>query len=358
MKVGLLAVAALLGVVAPPVIAAERFEITAALIEAAEREGQLVLQYSNPLTSMQGYAMEFNKAYPKIRINLERKAGSAGAYALLQETQAGISRVDLFQGSDLSANQELVDKNAFAALEPANIGEFPKIALPMAPYIYYADVNRYVISYNPKLVTDAEAEELRPWTGVLAPKFKGRISLVEPTFGVTLAPLTYVMKTPGLGEDFLRQLKAQAPQIYLNTAQAREAVVSGQRAISWGAQWEAVILSDIQKGIPVRFIYPEPEVAWAATGWGVLKNAPHPSAARLFMAWLLSPDGARAMMAPHSNSVPTLRGIEDTRAPMTAVSREPWFKRSSSEWVVPPEDMIKEGPKFQEIWMKIMKGRS
>lgn len=342
---------------AGPALAQEKIAVTPELVAAAEKEGEITLLYSSPLVSMQGMTDDFRKTYPRIRINLERKAGSAGAQALLEEMAAGVNRIDLFQGSDMAASQELVDKRAFAAVEPAGLEGYGPASRVMAPYLYYPELNSTVISYNPKLVTDAEAEKLRSWTGVLDPVFKGRISVVEPVFGVTLAPLLYIMNTPGLGADYLRKLKAQQPHVYLNTAQAREAVVSGQKPISIGAQWEAVILSDITKGTPVRFVYPDPGVEWGGTSWGVVAKAKHPSAARLFLAWKFSREGSLSEQAAHSNNRPGLTNLDDVREGMKLVRDQPWFRKPQQVWNADPKDWIAKGPEYQELWASIMKGR-
>lgn len=342
---------------AAPALAQEKLAVTPELVAAAEKEGEITLLYSSPLNSMQGMTDDFRKTYPKIKINLERKAGSAGAQALLEEIAAGVARVDLFQGSDVAANQELIDRNAFAAVEPVGIVDYGPTATIMAPYLYYPEVNSTVISYNPRFVTEAEAEKLRSWNGVLDPAFKGKISVVEPVFGVTLAPLLYIMNTPGMGADYLRKLKAQQPHVYLNTAQARDAVVSGQKPISVGAQWEAVILSDIGKGTPVRFVYPEPGVEWGGTAWGVVAKAKHPSAARLFLAWKFSKEGSLSEQSSHSNNRPALKNLDDVRAEMKAVSGQPWFKKPATVWNPDPKTWISKGPEYQELWASIMKGR-
>lgn len=336
-------------------VAQEKLAITPSLVAAAEKEGEFTLQYSSPLVSMQGMTDDFRKDYPKIKVALERKAGSSGAEALLQESKSGVNRVDVFQGSDVAANQELVDQKVFAALVPASIGDYLPSASNMAPYLYSPEINSHVIMYNAKSVTAAEAQKLRSWTGILDPVFKGRISVVEPVFGVTLAPLLYLMNAPGLGADFLKKLKSQDPYVYLNTAQAREAVISGQKPISWGAQWEAVVLSDIQKGAPVRFVYPEPRVEWGGTGYGVLAKAPHPNAARLFMAWKFSKAGAVSEQAPHTSNRPALKQLDDIRAGMKAVKKESWYSLPSRVWSPDPKDWVKNGPSYQETWASIMK---
>ena len=336
--------------------AQEKLEITPALVAAAEKEGEFTLLYSSPLRSMQGMTDDFRKAYPNIKVNLERKAGSAGAYAMMQEISAGVHRVDVFQGSDPAANQDLVDQRIFAPIVPPGIGDYLPSASVMAPYLYYPEVNSTVVMYNPKLVTEAEAQKLRSWTGILDPAFKGRVSVVEPTFGVTLAPLLYVMNTPGLGEDFLKKLKAQDPLVYLNTAQARDAVISGQKPISWGAQWDAIVVSEIQKGTPIRFVYPETRVEWGGTGYGVLAKAPHPNAARLFVAWKFGKAGAAAEQAAHTSNRPALKAHEEARPAMKAIQKEVWYAFPAQVWNPDIKDWVKNGPNHQKTWTTIMKG--
>jgi ABC-type Fe3+ transport system substrate-binding protein len=333
----------------------EALKITPDLVAAAEKEGELTLQYSSPLVTMQGVVADFNKAYPNVTVHLERKAGSAGAYGLLQELEAGVHRIDLFQGSDWGANRALIDADAFVAFELENQADLRDAALVMAPHLFFPSLNTYVISYNPELVSEEEAEKLKSWKGILDPAFKGRFSLVEPVFGVTLAPLTYIMSRDDLGEDFLRAVRDQEPLIYLSTAPARDAMVSGQAPISWGAQWEAVALTTLNSGAPVRFVYPEPTVEWGGTGWGVLAEAPNPNAARLFLAWKMSVAGAAAEQSESSNTRSTLKSVEDTRAVMEKVKSSDWFKGLKESWNPTPDTMINEGTKYQEIWQNIFR---
>jgi len=335
--------------------AAEQIAITPELIAAAEKEGTLTLQYTSPLVTMQGLVADFGKAFPKVTVNLERKPGTAGAEAILEETAAGVTRVDLYQGSDVGMNAELRDKGVFAAVEPANIADYHPTARIMAPYLYYQVLERTVVAYNSKFVTDEEARKLRSWTGILEPEFKGRIAISEPSVGVALGPLLYVMNAPGMGEAFLRKLRDQQPRIYLTTAQMRDAVVSGQRPISWGADWEAVILLEVDAGAPIRFVYPDPTPEFTVSGWGVLKQAPHPHAARLFLAWKMSREGALDEQAPYSMERSMMANLPETRAAFQAVQKQPWYAPPGKTWAPDLQDWISNGGKYQETWEKIMK---
>lgn len=355
-KIGLVLLAAVF--CSGPSLAQEKLRITPELVAAAEAEGQFTLQYTSPLNSMQALISEFSRKYPKVRVNLERKAGTRGAQIMQQEFDAGVNRIDIFQGSDIDSNAELVEHKLFAAIDPETPNPLPQTALTLAPYLYFPDLTRPVFMYNPTQVTQAEADKLRDWKGILDPVFKNRVSLVEPIFGTTLSPLLYIMNTPGMGEDFLRKLKQQNPVIFLNTAQAREAMISGQTPISWGAQFESIALSEIHRGAPVRFVYPTPTVEYGGNAWGVLAKAPHPKAARLFFAWLMSRDGGLAIESPGYNGRSVLVGPEDTRAMVKELAGKPWYHAPEKAWSPDMKDWIANGAKYRETWNSILKRRN
>src|SRR3546814_676215 len=143
------ALAATLAVVSP-LAAQEKLAITPELVAAAEEEGELTLQYSAPLNAMQALVQSFNEAYPNVTVNLERKAGSSGVQALLQESAAGVHRIDVFQGTDTNANAELIAQGLLAPVVPETADQFPESARVQAPHIYYPDVIRTVVMYNPE----------------------------------------------------------------------------------------------------------------------------------------------------------------------------------------------------------------
>jgi ABC-type Fe3+ transport system substrate-binding protein len=331
----------------------EAVGITPALVAAAEKDGEVDLQYNYQLDQMQAIVAAFNKDYPSVKVVAERRPGAPGAFALEQELGSGINRIDVFQGTDLAANQDLVKKNAFAALRPADINDFPKRALPMAPYLYYPEEVIAVVAYNPQFVTPAEAKMLHQWRGILDPRFKNRISLVTPALGVTQGVLNYVMNTPSLGVDFLTKLKAQNPNIYPNAVPARDAAVSGQKPIIWGAVWDALAIQDVASGSPLRFAFTDPSVLMIGAGWGVLAKAPHPNAARLFWAWILSKDGAKAIEGPDSNMHSILSGVKDQRPAQQVVLKTAWYQPPTVLWSPDVQNWIDNGPKYRAEWESI-----
>jgi ABC-type Fe3+ transport system substrate-binding protein len=98
------------------------------------------------------------------------------------------------------------------------------------------------------------------------------------------------------GEPFLAKLAAQEMTVGRNLRQLGEAVARGKSAISIGVSYYTYS-PFIKAGLPVKSISNIKEGYYAGTGSGnlaVLKNAPHPNAAKVFVNWLLSRDGQTA----------------------------------------------------------------
>lgn len=337
--------------------APEPLSITPELVAAAEREGGLTLQYTSPLVTMEGLVRAFNRQFPRVQVRLERKSGSTGGAMLLHELAAGVHRLDVFQGSDIALNQQLIDRGAFAALAPSEEAAFAPQCRMMAPHLFYPNFLRTVIAYSPRLVTDEQAKLLRRWDGVLDPVFKGKVAISEPSVGVTTVPYLYVLTNPTLGQNFLRRLKDQDPLIYTTTAQVRDAIISGQRAVSWGTDWDAATLIDVANGAPVRFVYPDPTPEYVVAGWGVLKRAPNPAAARLMMAWQLTREAAEANHEPYSNTRSGRTDMQDTRRSMEIVRAQSWYEEPVRNWTPDYRDWVANGARYQQTWQRVMRPR-
>jgi iron(III) transport system substrate-binding protein len=140
--------------------------------------------------------------------------------------------------------------------------------------------------------TLAKAEELRSLDDLLDPKWKGKIGLSDPRVaGSGLSVWSYLWENKG--EEFLKKLVAQDLFVTQNLRQLAEALAKGKVAITLGigmAQTEPFL----KAGLPVKDL-PEPrEGTPSSNGYGtlaILKNPPHPNAAKVFVNWLLGKEG-------------------------------------------------------------------
>jgi iron(III) transport system substrate-binding protein len=125
------------------------------------------------------------------------------------------------------------------------------------------------------------------------------------------------------GDEFMRKLAANKPDIYASKAPLFERLAAGEYAIM--DQGSAGTLSEqYLKGAPIRWAYPAPTPV-AMTAQCISKNAPHPNSARLFQEWSTSAEGQMEWLK-YSISTATRPDVVDPRKAANADwYKEPWF---------------------------------
>ena len=96
------------------------------------------------------------------------------------------------------------------------------------------------------------------------------------------------------GIEFFKDLEKQNPLIGRSLIDPPTVVTAGERSI--GISSLATVTRLKLKGNPIEVIYPTDGAKLALSGTGILGNAPHPNAARLFLNYLLSADAAKLMV--------------------------------------------------------------
>src|SRR5262249_48625127 len=136
----------------------------------------------------------------------------------------------------------------------------------------------------------ASREEVSTWDDLLAPRWKDRILVYDPT-RANAGSITFAALLGSKGEDFMRRLAAQTKDIDTRS-EATEWVAQGRYPIGIGLDDD--IIEELQaKGIgkSVERVGREDAPQILASGVEVLKNAPHPNAAKVFLRWYLSQEG-------------------------------------------------------------------
>jgi iron(III) transport system substrate-binding protein len=152
-------------------------------------------------------------------------------------------------------------------------------------------VNLDVVGYNTNLVPAAEAP--KTWDDLTNPKWKGKIML--PTGSISdFAALREHKYGGDLAKTraYYEEVAKNEPQLMEGPRQMSDLLAAGQNAIFMGAS--VTQLYDLKRnGAPVDWAKEEgvvdPNVA------GIVKNAPHPNASKLFINWLISEEGQTAM---------------------------------------------------------------
>ena len=145
----------------------------------------------------------------------------------------------------------------------------------------------YVIMYNKKLVS--EAEKPKAWKDVLDPKWKGKVAYADASksgssYTLLVTWLTLYGKNEAgwkFVEDLLRQCK-----VLPKSSMTYQGVANGEYPI--GLTFEQAAFEYLKGGAPIGLIYPSEGTAITLDGSAIIKNAPHPNAAKLFLDFTVS----------------------------------------------------------------------
>ena len=329
--IGRLCFVAVLGCIAPIAVAQTLPDPKdeAALLANAKKEGGLVWYTGLAADQAKAAIDAFQKKYPGIAIDAQRYVGIAQYQRFSMEAQAGHYLADILQLGDKPSIDDLIKTGEIAQWRVPTYDRFDP-PFHLQDYAYAAYISNAVVGYNKNKVSAEEVELLRNggWKAILDPRFKGRVSVTDQQSGSQYAPL-YMFLDPKLnyGPDFLKQVAALKPTVYSSAVNAIDRVAAGEHDIAWAIP-PTVPFAAWQSGAPINWVYPAPTPIGGTTWWAITKKGPHPNAARLFMNWAMSEDGA--LMLQSAGQRAALRGMPDTNP----AAKEAWYKPASETYMI------------------------
>lgn len=258
----------------------------AALAEAARREGRgLLYAVSDPATS-QATLAAFKEKYG-IEVEFVRLTSGPLAQRYAAEAEANNVQADMLITSDPAFMEQATTRGWLTRLSPADV---PLLA--QFPQQYVTESTAVVaftpagIAWNKNLVSDADAP--KTWQDVLNPKWRGQVLMLEPKGSAPVLEWLTVMRETQ-GDDFLRKLAGQQPQMVASAVTASQQLAAGAAAITVPAV-HATIVPLLRQGAPVQEAFPSP-TSPAASVAGISARAPRPNVARLLLNFYLSNEG-------------------------------------------------------------------
>ncbi len=240
----------------------------------------------------------------KFAIDLETlpARGPQNASRIAAESAAGVKYFDVFIGGS-GTYESLVESGIAAPLAPLMLlpevkeaknwwgGHIWEDNLSGNRFLYsfIADAGTGGFWYNPE---QAKAQELRELNDFLNPKWKGRVGFLDPRTpgsGQSIWSFLWDVK----GEAYLRKLLQQDLFIGRDQRQLGDALAKGKLAFALGVSFYT-LEGFLNASLPVKEIPALKEGLPSSNGSGVIgvvKDPPHPNAARFFVNWLLSKEG-------------------------------------------------------------------
>ncbi len=280
-------------------------------LKAAKKEGQVTVYTSRGGGVFRVEA--FRKRYPEIKLVLLSAPSRAVRQRVMAERRAGKYLVDI-TATGASTNYqvfyiakildpikrvlilpEILDKSLWWQRKHFYVdpeGEYV--------FVYFGNVGR-VASYNTKLLN---GDEFKSYRDFLKPRWKGKIiarDIRRPGPGGD--SMRYFYNNPELGPDFIRRLFSET-DITLTR--------SNRQGLDWLARGKfplGLFLGRVaeakEQGLPVDFLDPHDfkesvPIGISDGSLALMKNAPHPNAASVFINWFLSREGQIAVQEEYA----------------------------------------------------------
>ncbi len=257
--------------------------ITPQLIEAATREGKVVLYSSMDLPVGEKLGKAFEAQYPGLSVQIERSGSERLFQRLDQEFASNIHAADVINSSDASHFIPWKRNGWLAPFVPEDVAKyFPEAYRDPDGMFAVSRIWLSSIAYNTNLVKPEDAP--KSFADLLDPKWAGKMVKGHPAYSGTIMTATFAMVRE-LGWDYFEKLAKQRVMQVQSSTDPPKKLSLGERAVmADGNEYGIVLLKEA--GQPVEPVYPTEGAPVISGPTGIFKTAPHPNAARLFQAWL------------------------------------------------------------------------
>ena len=268
-------------------------------VEAAKKEGKVVVSVPASTELRRGIEKVFKQRFGiEAELNLGRAASLVGK--IQQESKSGVPGFDLHMGGGESMITGLLSEGILAPLEPAMM--LKEIKDPnnwWGGHIWLDNAKRYIYAsqaYQVELIwcnTDyVKAGEIRSLNDLVNPKWSGKIGYLDPrTPGAGASMWSFLWKLKG--EDYLKKLAGQKLFLSRDQRVLAESLAKGKIALSVGLSYYSFI-PFAKAGLPVKSVPTPRDEIYVSGGSGnvaIIKGAPHPNAAKVFVNWFLGQEG-------------------------------------------------------------------
>ncbi len=288
------------------------------LVEEARKEGNLTVIGTSLGATKQIISQLFKTRYG-VSIGYIDGRGAEVVAKVLTERRAGLYSVDVGQTGDSTYLVDLKSNDVTVPLEQVlflpDVVDGSKWKGGQLPFI---DQDRTAMAFSgiavPMMIINTDVvkpNEIMKHADLLNAKWKGKIVIGDPTTSGTgnnwfTHVVTQLYPSQEAGLQFMKDLAKQDPVITRDVRLVSEWVARAKYPIGIG-QSMPVTTEFVQAGAPIAY-GGRGERSFLSSGAGLVylfSKAPHPNAAKLYINWILSKEGAEIWTPAFG--VPSLR---------------------------------------------------
>ena len=315
-------------------------EFDEATLKGAKREGK-INYYGAPDLGI-ALAPVFNLFHQRygVEMNFTGGRGRENYDRILAEQRAGRYVADVMSTGPTSMS-DLKWRGVLASHRPPNLKHAPEEFRDPDNTLIPVYLNIYGLLVNTSLVK--RDEEPKSWKDLLDPKWKGKILADDPR-GAGGGNTWFIVTYKTLGGPFLEELAKQNLQFRPQYLENEKSLARGEFPVYLPALAGAIARL---KGAPVKWITPSEGVAYIAISQGLVKNAPHPNAAKIWANFQIGDEAQKALGE---------RGNTPVRADVPVPHPELLLKGKKLLGTT-TEDDLKQGAKIRKLTEQIFFAR-
>ena len=309
------------------------------ILDAAKKEGRLVLYSGMDTDEVNLYANEFSKRYPFIKPEMFRSSGEKVQERFLVENRANVHNADIFQTSIVQVYQ-LKNAGLLSRYISDEIRAYPDGFKDSQGYWTAFYLIPYVIGYNTKLVKPGDPPG--SYEDLLSPKWKNEITLETEEYQWFYHLVKIIGEQKGL--EYMRKLAGQNLQMRKGHTLLAQLVAAGEMKVA------VVVYSNrVERmkttGAPIDWVRFKGPTITVINAISIPEKAPHPNSAKLFVDFVLSKEGQTL-----------LRGLRRIPARPDVLPDPPALTQGLNLYPARPEGMIENYNKtvaqFDQIFNK------
>ena len=306
------------------------------LYDKAKKEGKITLYAPLSAQAMTVVPAGFMKRFPGITVDHIDGTSDKLIARVLAELKGGRVIADVLSGA-LTYLPQILDLKITTPIVVPEAAPYP--AQLKGDLWVATDMQFYIAGWNTNLVK--KGEEPKSYEELGNGRWKDSIMGEPRDFQMLVGFAKRKFNNDEKAIDLFKKIAASQVEFHRGHSQLIEFLVAGQRQVCFTC-YSHHFPGRIKKGAPIQALLSE-GVGELGGSVGVLKGAPHPNAALLWVRWAVSEEGqkvyAQAGETPAHPKVEPLEKIRPTTPYMLTI------------------DDVKEFPKYEKIWKEIFQIR-
>ena len=263
---------------------------TGTLIEGAKKEGKLVVYTSMNQRDMTLLVQDFKKRYPFIDAQIFRANSQKLLPRIETEARAKRHQADVFTAS-FPIWPELMRQKLVTPYQSPESQRYPKELKDPNGYWTILYLQIMGMAYNTRLVPPSRAP--KRYEDLLGPQWKSQEIGMDYRDNTWFAVMMEIMGE-GEGLNFMKRLAAKDLYMRENKSLLTQLMAAGEFLVLANTYVDTG-MEYIKAGAPIEWLPGRDPVPASTHLLGIYSFASHPNASKLFVDFLLSKEGQKAM---------------------------------------------------------------